>query len=554
MPISIIVDDSTDAGNIHYKIVYFQTIEEVNPVIYFYKLIKLESATGFGGFEALRKAWESEKSGFSQYMQHNLIGFASDGAATNLGQHSGTLKYIKDWTKNSIFSIHCMSHRLELSIQHAFNQTIDFETNSRIVSEYIDSTINKVYSFYNSYGYKRIAHLKDTCERNGFKYYALSKIIHIRWIASDFKAMKALSIMWRMIVEDLDAITNGRDFETKTRNKAEILRPKLMGKYFLLLFHFLFDIVNELSVLSLEMQKRTALIIDFQSMKSRFENIFTHLKSKNGRYLQIFLNEALCESDLDTDPEPCNSQVNYVASQNIIYKGISLMNDESDIPEINEYRTIMLDLLLAEFKKYFPDGNLNYFNVFDPKEMPNVDDYVGVRTYGILEIKELNHFFKISEDDIILDNWHALLNSIVSNPNYCQIKNGRTSVFAFWSQILKWSDIEWHDDVKRLLFCVLSLPISSAEAERGFSTLKYIRDTHRNRLTPESLDATLRIKLNGPDELEYFAAAKYALKWIKTGHFATDSRVQVRKGDTISLLEENNRELRKKYLLKSTIF
>lgn len=70
MPISIIVDDSTDAGNIHYKIIYFQTIEAVNPVIYFYELIELKTGTGFGSFEALRIAWESEKNAdFQLYMK-----------------------------------------------------------------------------------------------------------------------------------------------------------------------------------------------------------------------------------------------------------------------------------------------------------------------------------------------------------------------------------------------------------------------------------------------------------------------------------------------------
>lgn len=80
MPISIIVDDSTDAGNVHYKIVYFQTIEVVSPLIYFYKLIEIKSATGCAGFEALRLSFESEKKAdFHRYMKENLIGFASDG-------------------------------------------------------------------------------------------------------------------------------------------------------------------------------------------------------------------------------------------------------------------------------------------------------------------------------------------------------------------------------------------------------------------------------------------------------------------------------------------
>lgn len=60
MPISVI-DDSTDKGNVHFKIVHFQTIENDRPVIYFYKLIETKSETGSAGFEALEIAWKSKK-------------------------------------------------------------------------------------------------------------------------------------------------------------------------------------------------------------------------------------------------------------------------------------------------------------------------------------------------------------------------------------------------------------------------------------------------------------------------------------------------------------
>lgn len=38
-PVSIILDGSTDSSEKHYLIVYFQTIEENIPIVYFYKLI-----------------------------------------------------------------------------------------------------------------------------------------------------------------------------------------------------------------------------------------------------------------------------------------------------------------------------------------------------------------------------------------------------------------------------------------------------------------------------------------------------------------------------------
>lgn len=63
--------------------------------------------------------------------------------------------------------------------------------------------------------------------------------------------------------------------------------------------------------------------------------------------------------------------------------------------------------------------------------------------------------------------------------------------------------------------------------------------------------------MNGPDELDYFAAAKYAREWVRRGHFVMDSKARISKeGETIqhSLLEEENKERNKRYLLKITIF
>lgn len=60
-----------------------------------------------------------------------------------------------------------MSQRLELVIQHAFDKTIDYEQYTKIFSQYLDKTINKVYTFYS--GYKRIIHLKQTCDKHNQK-------------------------------------------------------------------------------------------------------------------------------------------------------------------------------------------------------------------------------------------------------------------------------------------------------------------------------------------------------------------------------------------------
>lgn len=214
--------------------------------------------------------------------------------------------------------------------------------------------------------------------------------------------------------------------------------------------------------------------------------------------------------------------------------------------------------MISQLNSYFPNGSLDNFDVFDPKKLPEADDYVAMRTYGLIKIKALNQFFKISSDDTIIKEWQSLISEIVDCPNYCEMKSGQTSVMAFWALALKCEKISWGSNIKRLLHTVLSIPISSAEAERGFSTLKYLRDTHRARLTPKNLDAMMRIKVNGPDDLSLFPAAKYAKKWIDDGHFATDSKIRTKKQETTSdIITDDNEDgidKNKKNLLKSSLF
>lgn len=62
-------------STIHYKIVYFQTIENS---------IELKSKKGEANFECVTSAWENEGQNFYDYMQKNLIGFASDEAGNNV--------------------------------------------------------------------------------------------------------------------------------------------------------------------------------------------------------------------------------------------------------------------------------------------------------------------------------------------------------------------------------------------------------------------------------------------------------------------------------------
>lgn len=468
MPISIIVDDSTGLLTVHYKIVYFQTIEDNSPVIYFYKLIELKAETGEANFECVKSAWENEGQDFYDYMQKNLIGFASDGASNNVGPDNGMIAYLRRWASKPLFAVHCMAHRLELVLLHAFN----VNANTKLITHFIDSTLNEIYSFY-SHSHKRKTHLKQTTDSVKHKFYELKKIIKVRWVASDYSSMKALKSMWNVIAEDLRLIERDNNFQQKTRTKASELRVKITGRNFLLGFHIIYDIVCELSWLSLDMQKRSALLIDASSYTEKFNEIFNKMKTTDAKNLQLFLHDARCGTIDDT--ERCETITKYFESEFISYENTPLVNDEENLPMMIDYKNAILDAIVRQYKSYFPDGDVKKFNVLDPMNMPI--DEASARTYGITKIADINIFFKITSNDEITKQWQDLLISMIRSDRYCQIRTTKTTASAFWSQLLKWPEIDWGTEIKQLVRTVLSLPISSAEAEKGFSTLDYLQDS-----------------------------------------------------------------------------
>lgn len=61
----------------------------------------------------------------------------------------------------------------------------------------------------------------------------------------------------------------------------------------------------------------------------------------------------------------------------------------------------------------------------------------------------------------------------------------------------------------------------SAEAERGFSIMNHLKAERRSNLSPKPVEDELRIRINGPNDMNLFAAGKYAKYWVKN-HWRTD--------------------------------
>lgn len=70
------------------------------------------------------------------------------------------------------------------------------------------------------------------------------------------------------------------------------------------------------------------------------------------------------------------------------------------------------------------------------------------------------------------------------------------------------------DNLFKVLTTVSTLPVSTAECERGFSAMNHILTDDRNRMNVSMLNSLLFISVNGPG-VASFPARRFAEMWVK---------------------------------------
>ena len=82
--------------------------------------------------------------------------------------------------------------------------------------------------------------------------------------------------------------------------------------------------------------------------------------------------------------------------------------------------------------------------------------------------------------------------------------------------------------------------------------MNHIRTNRRASIKPATLDAMMRIRINGPDKLEQFDAQKYSKLWVISNHLRSDTTLQQRtvKRKSDNLVNEDNDETDYKNYMK----
>lgn len=264
---------------------------------------------------------------------------------------------------------------------------------------------------------------------------------------------------------------DNRDYDQQTRAKMRGLASKLSSVQFVSDISLMFDILQELSLLSLSLQKKSMTLDHADRLVKRTIRVIASFKDTPGEHVA----EAL------------------TAVERMEFQGVTLSN-HTKLVSINKQQFIqsVVDNLRARLCDPDPaDAQiLTDSVVLDVQTWPQEPD---VR-YGEKEIRRLCHRFNLDAQSAVV----GMRDFIEDNSSI-------------------------PDALKGLSNCLRTLPCSTAECERGFSLMNIISTDLRSTLLVKNIASLMFVNLNGPP-LKLWNPHDYVKSWLQSHRSAVDNK------------------------------
>lgn len=336
--------------------------------------------------------------------------------------------------------------------------------------------------------------------------------------------------MYSTILSNLETIQLGNDFDDEAKSVAKGLHSKLTDMRFYATLLFMIDVLKVLSISSKRLQRNPSsggIVIGLEADRKNLLDSLESFRQWDGLEIRYFLMNSKCQK---FPPEWKRCSTSDLDSQNFMLDGDGdnepivfrqrTGRHESNLMKLSELRPTFIDTISQKINEYFPEGSMKMFDVLSPNALPKSVGEVPVYSS---EIMPLAKRFGINQLQCANDFTEFLTDLLLSNPETLCEKL-QLNAKDFWIYYMEQGMINMGDTLQRLLKIVITLPVSSAEAERGFSIMKHIKYDRRNRLSPSHLNDMMRIRINGPPINEW-NPKKYVTNWLKQ-HKKTDTSVQ----------------------------
>lgn len=478
--IAIIIDESTSVSKKSCLIIYIRAVIVETPENVFLDMRELEGQDAESVFKCLLTTLA--EFGFDEdYLSKNLIAFTSDGTSVMLGIHSGVGQRLKEKIP-ALLLWHCLNHRLELAISDAVLSIDGFYP--------IQTFFDKIYSVY-SYSSKLQRELSEISRDLDLQLKKVGKIFTVRWIASSFRAIKALWNDYPALYSHFKKLSEDKSIKSTDRATYQGIVKKLSTREFVEDVAIVKDCLAQLSLLSEALQRQQTSLVEANRHLQWTLNALFRIKEaiQQGKYaFQSTTGDNAGFKGVSL--EAFSSRKGYVSFDRKQF--IQALIDNINARMINPSNEAVIRQLEALIPDKWPTG-----------ECPPWSE-------GETAITAICQRFHVPECGII--------------PAYREYFYDPRRTPKIINEKL----------IQSILY---TIPISSSEAERGFSQMNLVCSPTRSKLTVLNMSSLLFVSINGPPPHLWNAQPAVA-NWLLKHRSATDTKS--RKAKLVSLSDLNS--------------
>jgi hypothetical protein len=284
IPMSIIVDTTTDSQQNNYLIVYIRLVHHNYPFTYFYTLINLNAEDAQSMFDSIVNKFIADE--VDNIMKQRLVAFASDGASVMTGYINGLAAKFRRFIthERDLYAVHCMSHKLNLVVVKGLRAVPEVQ--------FLESQLSNLFNFFTNKGGKRLSAFMQLCDSLGRRMYTIKGLFEIRWAPSEFASIKNFILNYPMLIEFFENVASDESsFDEETRIRALNYLENMAHVGFHALVTFTADLLEVISRLAKEYQLLAGTLVGQHSRLERFVQELNYLQTNDGPYLRSFLSQ-----------------------------------------------------------------------------------------------------------------------------------------------------------------------------------------------------------------------------------------------------------------------
>jgi hypothetical protein len=345
----------------------------------------------------------------------------------------------------------------------------------------------KLHSLYSS-SPKNRSELKECAKQVEEQVRKIGRLFDIRWIASSYRTVSAVWDNYQALCTHFREASCDMGRQSKERAMFLGLLKRIHSPEFLVDLGVMYDALFELSSLSELLQHRGTSIVYADKLMRRTIRVLTTMKEKDGNKTL----EAKCaakEGKFKTSTLIANTKLVTINAKQFLTSLINNMNCRLFCTTFSNNRSTGTSDVNRKY-----DELLKTFAVLDKDSWP----LELIPGYGEDEVQTMCHRFGLSA-----------VKTVNAYRDYVDDIGRREP-----------------PDLKPLMNCMLVVPCSTAECERGFSHMNIIVSDKRNSLLVSHVSSLMFIKLHGPP-LSIWKPRDYAAGWLRLHRSATDTQTRL---------------------------